>query len=76
VNGELPDVQAGFRKGRGTRDQIANIHWIIEKAREFQKNIYFCFTDYAKAFIDYAKVCEQTAENSSRWEYQTTLPAF
>ena len=48
VNRELPDVQAGFRKGRGTRDQIANIHWIIEKAREFQKNI--CFTDYAKAF--------------------------
>ena len=50
VNRELPDVQAGFRKGRGTRDQIANIHWIIGKAREFQKNIYFCFTDYAKAF--------------------------
>ena len=50
VNGELPDVQAGFRKGRGTRDQIANICWIIEKAREFQKNIYFCFIDYAKAF--------------------------
>ena len=49
MNGELPDVQAGFRKGRGTRDQIANIRWIIEKAREFQKNIYFCFTDYAKA---------------------------
>ena len=48
MNQELPDVQAGFRKGRGTRDQIANIHWIIEKAREFQKNIYFCFTDYAK----------------------------
>ena len=48
VNRELPDVQAGFRKGRGTRDQIANIHWIIEKAREFQKNIYFCFIDYAK----------------------------
>ena len=48
-NGELPDVQAGFRKGRGTRDQIANIRWIMEKAREFQKNIYFCFTDYAKA---------------------------
>ena len=47
---ELPDVQAGFRKGRGTRDQIANIHWIMEKAREFQKNIYFCFIDYAKAF--------------------------
>ena len=50
VNHELPDVQAGFRKGRGTRDQIANIHWITEKAREFQKNIYFCFIDYAKAF--------------------------
>ena len=49
VNRELPDVQAGFRKGRGTRDQIANIHWVIEKAREFQKNIYFCFTDHAKA---------------------------
>ena len=47
---ELPDVQAGFRKGRGTRDQIANIHWLIEKAREFQKNIYFCFIDYVKAF--------------------------
>ena len=50
VNRELPDVQAGFRKGRGTRDQIANIHWIIKKAREFQNNIYFCFIDYAKAF--------------------------
>ena len=50
VNRELPDVQAGFRKGRGTRDQIANICWIIEKAREFQKNIYLCFIDYAKAF--------------------------
>ena len=50
VNCELPDVQAGFRKGRGTRDQIANIHWIIKKVREFQKNIYFCFIDYAKAF--------------------------
>ena len=49
MNRELPDVQAGFRKGRGTRDQIANIHWIIQKAREFQKNIYFCFTDYTKA---------------------------
>ena len=53
MNWELPDVQTGFRKGRGTRDQIANIQWIIEKAREFQKNIYFCFTDYAKTF-DYA----------------------
>ena len=50
VNWELPDVQAGFKTGRGTRDQIANIHWIIEKARDFQKNIYFCFIDYAKAF--------------------------
>ena len=50
VNSELPDVQAGFRKGRGTRDQIGNIRWIMEKAREFQKNIYFCFLDYAKAF--------------------------
>ena len=50
MNRELPDVQAGFRKGRGTRDQIVNICWIIEKAREFQKNIYFCFIDYAKAF--------------------------
>ena len=58
VNHELPDVQAGFRKGRGTRDQIANIHWIIEKAREFQKNIYFCFVDYAKAFdcVDHNKL--------------------
>jgi len=51
VNHELPDVQAGFRKGRGTRDQIANICWIMEKAREFQKNIYFCFVDYAKVFV-------------------------
>ena len=50
VNQELPDVQAGFRKGRGTRDQIANIHWIIEKARELQKSIYFCFINYPKAF--------------------------
>ena len=57
VNRELPDVQAGFRKGRGTRDQIANIHWIMEKAREFQENIYFCFIDYAKAFdcVDHNK---------------------
>ena len=50
MNRELPDVQAGFRKGRGTRDQIANIHWIIKKARKFQKNIYFCFIDYAITF--------------------------
>ena len=63
VNRELSDVQVGFRKGRGTRDQIANIHWIIEKAREFQKNIYFCFIDYAKAFdcVDHNKL-----ENSER----------
>ena len=51
VNRELSDVQAGFRKSRGTRDEIANIHWIMEKAREFHKNIYFCFLDYAKAFV-------------------------
>ena len=63
MNHELPDVQAAFRKGRGTRDQIANIHWVIEKAREFQKHIYFCFIDYAKAFdcVDHNKL-----ENSSR----------
>ena len=64
VNCELPYIQAGFRKGRGTRDQIANIHWIIKKAREFQKSIYFCFIDYAKAFdcVDHNK----TVENSER----------
>ena len=58
VNSELPDIQAEFRKGRGTRDQIANIRWIIEKVREFQKNIYFCFIDYPKAFdcVDYNKL--------------------
>ena len=58
VNRELPDVQAVFRKGRGTRDQIANISWIIERAREFQKNIYFCFINYAKAFdsVDHSKL--------------------
>ena len=58
VNSELPDVQAGFRKGRGTRDQIANTHWIMKKAREFQKSIYFCFIDYAKAFdcVDHNKL--------------------
>ena len=66
VNRELPDVQAGFRKGRGTRDQIANIRWIIKKAGEFQKNIYFCFIDYAKAFD-----CgdHNTVENSLRDGY-------
>ena len=62
MNLELPDVQAGLRKGRGTRDQIANIHWIMEKAREFQKNIYFCFIDYTKAYSnDHNKL-----ENSER----------
>ena len=73
VNRELPDVQAGFRKGRGTRDQIANIQWIIEKAREFRKNIYFCFIDYAKAFdcVDHNKLWKF----SKRWEYQTTWSA-
>ena len=72
VNHELPDVQAGFRKGR-TRDQIANIHWIMEKAREFQKNIYFCFIDYANAFdcVDH----NQLWKFWKRWEYQTTWPA-
>ena len=64
VNGELPDVQAGFRKGRGTRDQIANIRWIIEKVREFQKNIYSCFTDYAKTFdcVDHNKLWKLVKE--------------
>ena len=73
MNCELPDVQAGFRKVRGTRDQIANIHWIMEKAREFQKNIYFCFIDYAKAFdcVDHNK----RGKFWKRWEYQTTWPA-
>ena len=74
VNCEFPDVQAGFRKGRGTRQQIANIHWIIKKAREFQKNIYFCFIDYAKAFdyVDHNKLWKTLRK---RWEYQTTWPA-
>ena len=72
MNHELPDVQAGFRKGRGARDQIANIRWIIKKAREFQKNIYFCFIDYAKTF-DCGS--QQTGKSWKRWEYQTTLPA-
>ena len=73
VNRELPDVQACFRKGRGTRDQIANIRWIMEKAREFQKNIYFCFIDYAKAF-DYL-VTINCGKFWKRWEYQTTWSA-
>ena len=73
MNQELSDVQAEFRKGRGTRDQIANLHWIMEKAREFQKNIYFCFTDYTKAFdyVDHNKLWKIF----KRREYQTTLPA-
>ena len=72
VNHELPDVQDGFRKGRGTRDQIANIHWIIEKARECQKNIYFCFTDYTKVFV---WITTNRGKFLKRWEEQTTLPA-
>ena len=73
VNRELPLIQADFRKGKGTRDQIANICWIMEKAREFQKNIYFCFIDYAKAFdcVDHNKLWELLKE----MEYQTTWPA-
>ena len=71
MNYEIPDVQAGFRKGRGTRNQIVNIWWIIKKAKEFQKNIYFCFIDYAKAFdcVDHNK----TVENSERYG-NTSLP--
>ena len=69
VNRELPDVQAGFRKGRGPRDQITNL---VEKAREFQKNIYFCFIDYAKAFVWITINCGKFWK---RWEYQTTWPA-
>ena len=70
MNCELSDIQASFRKGRGTRDQIANIHWIMEKAREFPKNIYFCFIDYAKAFdcVDHNKLWKILEE----MEYQTT----
>ena len=70
VNCELPDVQARFRKGRGTRDQIANIRWIMEKAREFQKNIYFCFIDYAKVLTEWITI--NCGKFFSRWEYQTT----
>ena len=73
MNHELPEVQAWFRKGRETRNKIANIRWIIEEAREFQKNIYFCFIDYAKAFdcVDHNKLWKIL----KRWEYQATLPA-
>ena len=72
VNYELPDGQAGFRKGRGTRDQIAKIRWVIKKAREFQKNIYFWFIAYAKAFVWITINCGKFWK---RWEYQTTWPA-
>ena len=73
VNCELPDVQAGFRKGRGTRDQMANIRWIMEKAREFQKNICFCFIDYAKAFdcVDHHKLENSERDGNTR---ATNLP--
>ena len=71
MNHELSDVQAGLRKGRGTRDQIANILWIMEKSREFQKNIYFFFIDYAKAFVWITTKCGNFL---MRWEYQTTWP--
>ena len=73
MNCEFPDVQAGFRKGRGTRNQIANICWIIKKAREFQKNIHFCFINHNKAFdyVDHNKLWKFW----KRWEYQTTWPA-
>ena len=71
INWEIPDVPSGFRKGRGSRDQIANIRWLIEKVREFLRNIYFCFIDYAKAFVCITKNCGKFFK---RWEYQTTLP--
>ena len=72
MNCELPDVQAGFRKGRGTREQIVKICWIIEKTREFQKNIYFCFIDYTKALTVW--ITTNCGKFLKRWEYQTTLP--
>ena len=73
MNRELPDVQAGFRKGRGTRDQIANIRWIIEKAREFQRIIYCCFIDYAKAFdcVDHNKLENSERDENTRAPYLT-----
>ena len=75
VNQEFPDIQAGFRKGRGIRDQFANIHWITEKVREFQK-IHFCFTDYMKVFWLCRSNCiDQTNWEMLRWEYQITIPA-
>ena len=71
MNQELPDVQAGIRKGRETRDQIANIHWIIEKAREYQKNIYFCFIDFMKAFncVDHNKLKNSEKDGNTRPPY-------
>ena len=75
MNCKLPDVQAGFRKGRGTRDQIANIPWIIEKAREFQKNIYFCFIDYANSLYLTVWITINCGKFWKRWEYQTTWSA-
>ena len=74
INQELPDVQAGFRKGRGTRDQIVIIHWITEKAREVKKNIYFCFIDYAKALTLWISI--NCGKSIKRWEYQTIIPYF
>ena len=73
MNYELPDIQAGFRKGRRNKEQIASIHWIIEKKRKFQKNIYFCFIDYAKAFD--CVITTNCGKFFKRWEYQTTWPA-
>ena len=73
VNHELPDVQAGFRKGRGTRDRMANIYWIIEKAWEFQKNIYICFIDMPKPLTVWITI--NCGKFWKRWEYQTTLSA-
>ena len=81
ANCDLPDVQAGFRKGRGTRDQIANICWITEKTREFQKNIYFCFLDYAKAFdcVDHKKLWKILKEmgipDHLTWSWETCMQA-
>ena len=73
LNHELPDVQVGFRNGRGIRDQIANISWIIEKAREFQKSIYFCFIDWPKPLTVW--ITTNCGKFFKRWEYQTTSPA-
>ena len=75
MDDEIPDVQVGFRKGRGTRDRIANIYWIMEKAREFQKNIYFCFIDYAKAFdcVDHNKLWEILRDGRIVWMFLKKL---